>query len=389
MKIGIYNEPAEGGLGGSEVSVAVLAEALAADHEVEIVHHKPYMVRERLAEISGTELSSVSMRQVAGEPYSFGDSHDPWRRFREARDWHAALSEPYDLFVNFTHGFPPFCHAKKGALVVLFPFHIRPHLQATEDTRASDEMPLWNRLKTVYHEWEWQKRLDTYQIKTTISRFSQAWTRRRWGIDCEIVYPPADMLFQPGEKEKLILSVGRFTATGHSKKQLEMVRLFGELQSSACSDWQYLSVGNLSETSTDLEYFADVNREASACRARVLANVERCHLKQLYNDAGIFWHAAGYADDGARPELAEHFGIATVEAMSAGCVPIVINRGGQPEIVEHGVSGFVWNTLEEFRGYTELVVRDSQLRSQMAGAARRRAALFSREQFLRRFCPLL
>jgi hypothetical protein len=26
--------------------------------------------------------------------------------------------------------------------------------------------------------------------------------------------------------------------------------------------------------------------------------------------------------------------------MAAGCVPIVINRGGQREIVEHGVTGF-------------------------------------------------
>ena len=40
MRVGIYNEPSGSGIGGSEVSVAVLAEALARQHQVEIIHHK-------------------------------------------------------------------------------------------------------------------------------------------------------------------------------------------------------------------------------------------------------------------------------------------------------------------------------------------------------------
>jgi glycosyltransferase involved in cell wall biosynthesis len=121
----------------------------------------------------------------------------------------------------------------------------------------------------------------------------------------------------------------------------------------------------------------------------VLANIERSRLKELYGQASIFWHAAGYGEGDGRPELSEHFGIATVEAMSAGCVPIVINKGGQPEIVEHGVSGFLWSKLEELKEYTELAVKDEQLRAQMAEAARARAALFSREQFVSRFLSLI
>ena len=86
-----------------------------------------------------------------------------------------------------------------------------------------------------------------------------------------------------------------------------------------------------------------------------------------------------------RPEMFEHFGMATAEAMSAGCVPIVINKGGQPEIVQHGENGFVWDKPEELREYTELLMRDERLRARMAEAARARAALFSREQFINRF----
>lgn len=385
MRVGIYNEPSGGGIGGSETSVAVLAEALASRHQVEIVHHKLYMNLERLAEISETDLRAVRMRYVAVEPYSFGSVHTPWRRYREARAWQAALSEPYDLFINFTHGFPPFCHAPKGALVVLFPFHERPRLWIKGKDSTGDGLFSWAGFKRLYHDWEWQKRMATYQIKTTNSRFSQEWTKRRWGIDCEIVYPPVDTRFQPGVKRSMILSVGRFSATGHSKKQLEMVAAFDELQTVAPGDWEYFCVGGLSDADVDRQYFQSVSRRARDCRAQALANIEHRRLKQLYAEAKIFWHAAGYGESDERPELSEHFGIATVEAMSAGCVPVVINKGGQPEIIRHGENGFVWNTIEEMKEYTELLMRDERLRAQMAEAARARAALFSRAEFVNRF----
>jgi glycosyltransferase involved in cell wall biosynthesis len=76
-------------------------------------------------------------------------------------------------------------------------------------------------------------------------------------------------------------------------------------------------------------------------------------LLALYRKASIFWHAAGFgADENSRPEALEHFGMVTVEAMSAGCVPIAIARGGQLEVVEHGVSGFLWNDLNELKALT-------------------------------------
>jgi glycosyltransferase involved in cell wall biosynthesis len=68
--------------------------------------------------------------------------------------------------------------------------------------------------------------------------------------------------------------------------------------------------------------------------------------------------------------------------MGAGCVPVVINKGGQPEIVEHGVSGFVWNTVEELKRYTSLLAEDECLWAKMSAAAQSRAQAFSRERFL-------
>jgi glycosyltransferase involved in cell wall biosynthesis len=162
-----------------------------------------------------------------------------------------------------------------------------------------------------------------------------------------------------------------------------MMAAFGDLRTRG--DWEYLSVGGLTDGDGDRQYFQSVSRVAHRCQAQAIANVERRDLKRLLGQAKIFWHAAGYEESDERPEMFEHFGMATAEAMSAGCVPIVINKGGQPEIVQHRESGFVWDKLEELKEYTELLMHDERLRARMSETARARAALFSREQFVNRF----
>jgi len=230
--------------------------------------------------------------------------------------------------------------------------------------------------------------MDSYQTKITISNFSRAWTMRRWGIDCQVIYPPVDTHHETLDKKNVILSVGRFTASGLSKRQLEMMTAYGELMKPAATQWEYFSIGGVSDSHVDRAYFRKVSSLTSHFRAHVLANIKRRQLKRLYETAKIFWHAAGYGDDD-HPELSEHFGIATVEAMSAGCIPVVIDKGGQTEIVEHGISGFRWSTIKELKEYTELLMQDEELRARMEKAARARATLFSRDRFVSQFAELL
>ena len=106
-------------------------------------------------------------------------------------------------------------------------------------------------------------------------------------------------------------------------------------------------------------------------------------INALLARASIFWHATGFGvDQNENPSRMEHFGISTVEAMAQGCVPVVIKRGGQPEIVRHGVDGFLWETLEELEHYTWLLARDDELRRSMSHSARQRAQVFRKERFV-------
>ena len=108
-------------------------------------------------------------------------------------------------------------------------------------------------------------------------------------------------------------------------------------------------------------------------------------MRSFFERARIFWHATGLNDDtDAHPELAEHFGIATVEAMAAGCVPVVIDKGGQREIVEHGRTGFLWTTVDEMKACTLRLIADDGLWSRMSVAARQQATRFTRGRFVDR-----
>jgi hypothetical protein len=135
MKIAIYNEPSGRQPGGSEYMLAVLAEALSRDHAVELIHHNPKLTGDQLRDFTGSALDAVVLRCVPRHEESVQRSLLPWVRYRQARAWHRELSAGHDVFINCTHDMPPFCAAKQGVLVVLFPFHRPVHLMSAADHR--------------------------------------------------------------------------------------------------------------------------------------------------------------------------------------------------------------------------------------------------------------
>jgi glycosyltransferase involved in cell wall biosynthesis len=123
------------------------------------------------------------------------------------------------------------------------------------------------------------------------------------------------------------------------------------------------------------------------CPIEIRANASVGEIKDYYRRAAVFWHACGLDEN--RPERVEHFGMTTVESMQNCCVPIVIDGGGQREIVENGDCGFRFSTLDELQSFSLIVMGNPEQRRRMAARAFQRSHLFSREVFKEKLDKLL
>ena len=225
-----------------------------------------------------------------------------------------------------------------------------------------------------------------YDRILSISRFVEEWVQRRWGLPSDVVFPPVDVdSFAPGEKRAWILSVGRFFAGSHNKKHVAMIEAFRGLCDGGLRGWElHLAGGCDLGVPEHAEYLEQVRAAADGYPVTVHVNAPFSELRRLYAESTIFWHATGLGEDeNEDPDHFEHFGITTVEAMAAGCVPVVIAKAGQLEIVADGESGLLWRSIPELRRATLRLVNDAALATRLGEGARRRSRDFDLDSFAR------
>lgn len=234
--------------------------------------------------------------------------------------------------------------------------------------------------------------LEHYDVVLANSTYTQGWIQRLWRSESAVLYPPIDVadLTPAAQREKIILTVGRFFAPGlgHAKRQLEMVRFFGDLtRDGALPGWSLHVVGGCEESQRP--YLAKVAEAARGLPVTIHDNAPRSRVHELMTTASIFWSATGYTEDEERsPWSQEHFGMTTAEAMAGGCVPVVIDRAGQREIVRDGVDGYRWRTPAQLLERTRQVAADEQLRDKLATSAIERARQYSDAAFATRWRAL-
>ena len=227
--------------------------------------------------------------------------------------------------------------------------------------------------------------IASYDVVLANSQYTADWITHFWHHSAEVVYPPIQVdRFHPAtERRKTIVAAGRFFAPGqgHSKRQLELVQAFERIQRAGqLRDWTLHLVGGCEPMQR--RYLDEVRAAAVGLPVQIHANATRAVLEELMSTASIQWSATGYGEDEAKaPWASEHFGMTTVEAMAGGCVPIVIDKAGQREIVRDGVDGYRWTTLDQLTARTLNVAGDEALRARLAASARERAQLYSDAAF--------
>lgn len=321
MTIGFYN-PYFDGFGGGERYTLTLASHWSKKHKVHLFWDDENIIEESSRRF-GLDLSRIRVVQYKK----------------------LLMTRLYDVIFFLSDGSIPFSLARHNILHVQVPF---------------------SRISGVW-------KLIRYSSVVANSYFTKRNMDPRVGKRAQVIYPPvATSVFTQKNKEKIILSVGRFHEL---KKQDVLIEAFGKMGK---KDWRLVFAGGL--LSADRDYFSSLK---AARGIELHPNIPFNKLKSLYEKASIYWHAAGFGE--TDPMNMEHFGISTVEAMAAGCIPVVFNGGGQTEIVEEGKTGFLWNTTDELIQKTENV----PITKNFVTSVVERAKLFDTEVFYRRFDELL
>jgi glycosyltransferase involved in cell wall biosynthesis len=186
------------------------------------------------------------------------------------------------------------------------------------------------------------------------SHYSAHYFQKYWGLKPDVVYPPVS---RPQSKSvnrdpRKIISIGRFFPPqgGHSKNHRLLLKPFRQLQKMD-SQWQFVMLGGASARWE--KYLAQLARSASKIpNAKLIVDADRTTAEKEMWSSTFFWSGTGLRSRW-RPERAEHFGMAIVEAMSAGLIPLCFDKGGPKEILE-GFPELRYRNLRELRVKTHL-----------------------------------
>jgi len=206
------------------------------------------------------------------------------------------------------------------------------------------------------------------------SRFNQRIVRKHLGLKSIVVYPPVNvceidlMVKNAVRREDLVVTVSRFRLA----KRLEMVPEIAK----CVSKGRFLIIGSADVDSVDC--IVKVGEEAIKLgveeRVHMLLNKPFSVVLENLVRAKVYLHT----------QPTEAFGMSVVEAMAAGCVPVVPRYGGPWfDILDckQGVYGFSYRGVREAAEIIGRLLGDDVLRERVAAKARERARVFDSSIF--------
>ena len=354
MKIGIF-DPYLDDLGGGEKYMMTIAEYLSQKHSVDVFwgNEKDLKMLEERFPLKLDKVKLVGNIFTAETPFT--------KRLNRSRK--------YDLIIILSDGSLPFLLSKKTLVHFQQPF---PNLKPTVS----------NFLKKL--------KINTFFCN---SKYTKSFVDKEFGINSFVLYPPVNDKSKRVDKENIILNVGRLRvrdvttntdgrnrAVGDYKKQGILLDTFIQMVNKGLREWRLVLAVSVNLKEQDL--LLSLKKRAEGYPVEFLVNKTNDELWDIYSRAKIYWHASGFGEDLQKhPEYAEHFGISTVEAMYAGAVPVVINAGGQREIVEDGVNGFLWNSTDELKAETLKLIKNEKLLESLSGKTLISAKKFTIDNF--------
>ncbi len=347
MKAALYH-PALDTLGGGGVYIATVAQCLLQQgYQVDFFWGDGRILK-RIDKYLGIDLDKVKVN-VYGH-FLFSKKGEVIKK--------RSLLKQYDVSFFVSDGSIPWLFADKNIL----------HFQIPFKHGSGRTLSNWLKLKNIH---------------STVcnSQFTKRFIDKTYGVYSSVIYPPINIAVQEKKKTNTILAVGRFTTALHNKRQDILVKAFKSMVDNGLTDWVLRIIGDATETEGK-QLLNTIRTEAIGYPIDIVTNISHARLEKEYAKAKIFWHAAGFdIDEEKFPEQVEHFGIATVEAMAAGCVPVVLNKGGQPEIVRDEKNGILWNSIGQLQEKTFKLIKDEKQQVIFRLVAKKALRKYSKARF--------
>jgi GT2 family glycosyltransferase/glycosyltransferase involved in cell wall biosynthesis len=333
-------------MGGGERYLLSLAASLSRSHVVSLAFPGPYS-QLRLGNIQdalGLDIQTFPLIDVTRRPLS-----------RLA----------CDLFVNLGNSFVPHVApvGRKNLYVCQFPFDDAHDVSVD----AAQRLLVWDEV-FVYSEF-------------ARTRFMHKARRVGASTVPSVVAPPCTMLSAGDERDQLeIVTVGRFFEAGHSKRQDVAVAALRELVEAGVPARLHV-VGGVSTHDEARTFFARVQSSAKGLPVNFYPDATRQQLARIVGRSLFYWHCSGLGVPMSDPERMEHFGISVVEAMAAGCVPVVADRGGPAAFVSEVDPSLLATGAPDYARLTGALWKDPARRRQLAEKAAVVAQRYSHASF--------
>jgi len=224
-------------------------------------------------------------------------------------------------------------------------------------------------------------KLFSSNILLTNSRYTQNVVSKYLNRDSLVVYPPVDIekfkwAAENADRENLVVTISRF----RPGKCLELIPIIAKLAEGV--EFKIIGLADQASQSAIKDLTKKIKSLGIQDRVKLLINQPFQKLIDVLASAKVFLHT----------QPTEAFGISVVEAMAAGCVPVVPRDGGPWFDIlnrEQGKYGYAYSSLGEAAEKINLLMNDERLRIEISRRAFERAKCFDRSIFEKKIVDVI
>jgi len=206
------------------------------------------------------------------------------------------------------------------------------------------------------------KRVKRINLALTNSPFTAELIKNYLGIKPIVVYPPVEVEEFNSTKdwdyrEDKVVNIGAFIPFKRQLTLLKIARLLPDIK--------FVLIGLV--VKQHAEYYKKIVKSKPK-NVTVMHDISPRELKEELSTSKIYVHLCP-----------EHFGISVIEAVAAGCAPIVYHIGGPIEILAD--SALSWSNTEELTNHIKRIVNNKELWEKMVKKAKHKASKFKSSIF--------